>query len=72
MNEYDELFIKQKGCCAICETHQMDLKRSLAVDHCHETGKVRGLLCGECNKALGMFDDNTALLNSAVDYLKDK
>jgi hypothetical protein len=43
----------------------------LAVDHCHTTGKIRGLLCSKCNPALGAFNDNIEILNSAIKYLKE-
>lgn len=57
---------KQRGMCAICE-NIMDAHH---VDHCHDTGKVRGLLCGQCNQALGLFKDNQRSLARAIDYLK--
>jgi len=65
---YDKLFAKQRGACAICK--QPDLDKRLAVDHCHQTGKVRGLLCDRCNFSLGGFEDNINLLNKAIEYLK--
>lgn len=55
----------QGGVCAICEK-----ARKLVVDHDHETGKVRGLLCNQCNTALGLFKDDTVSLARAVEYLK--
>lgn len=67
--QYNELFISQNGSCAICNTHQSKLKVSLAVDHCHTTGKVRGLLCYNCNSGLGRFKDNTSYLLTAAEYL---
>lgn len=68
------LFEQQEGKCAICgeegfkmrDTH----KSSLNLDHCHTTGKVRGLLCHNCNRALGLFSDNTERLVSAIKYLE--
>ena len=68
--EYDRMFHEQRGCCAICHTHQLELKKALAVDHDHESGKVRGLLCGPCNRALGLFKDSTASLFNAINYLE--
>jgi hypothetical protein len=64
--------------CAICETHEQDVKRgpsasvetSLHIDHCHSTNKVRGLLCMNCNNLLGKANDNTNILHKAIDYLK--
>lgn len=63
---YDKLFKKQKGKCKICNSTS---KKRLNVDHCHETGKVRGLLCWNCNIALGYFKDNINYLSNAIRYL---
>src|SRR4030042_5864910 len=52
-NEYNELFEKQNECCAICGEHQSKFNKAFAVDHNHETGEVRGLLCQNCNNVLG-------------------
>lgn len=68
--EYNKLFIKQEGMCAICEKHQKDIKRRLCVDHCHKTGKVRGLLCGRCNTAAGLLDESTGIMKKMIEYLK--
>lgn len=54
--------------CAACGVP--DERGSLHVDHCHETGKVRGLLCGNCNRAIGLFQDNPAALRAAAEYLE--
>lgn len=69
--EYNTLFINQKGCCAICGRHQSELKQKLFVDHDHNTNAVRGLLCIKCNFALGYMNDDTALLESAIKYLNN-
>ena len=45
------------------------IKYKLAVDHCHKTGKIRGLLCGGCNTSIGSFEDNPELLKNAIKYL---
>lgn len=72
-SEYAKLFEDQKGVCAICENPETAKRngvvRALAVDHCHDTGKVRGLLCSNCNTALGKFKDNTKVLAKAIKYL---
>lgn len=68
MNEFEELNKKQNKVCAICGGINRD--RTLAVDHCHDTGNVRGLLCSRCNIGLGLFKDNQKLLAKAIDYLK--
>jgi hypothetical protein len=69
LEDYDELLLKQKNCCAICGKHQSNLTRTLFVDHCHTTGKVRGLLCHHCNILLGNAEDNITVLESAISYL---
>ena len=61
---------KQEGRCAICNTHEDIIGRTLHIDHCHVTGNVRQLLCGNCNTGLGMFKDNKQNLNKAIQYLE--
>ena len=61
--QYIEMFNKQKGKCAICETHQDNLKSPLHIDHNHKTGKVRALLCYKCNHGIGCFNDDIKLLS---------
>lgn len=63
------LYEKQEGKCAICARHETQFNRKLAVDHCHATGKIRGLLCSACNRALGLFRDKISSLNAATLYL---
>ncbi len=70
IQEYDSMYIEQGGCCAICGIHQSKLKRRLCVDHCHESNKIRGLLCINCNKGLGHFYDDLTFLHNAILYLK--
>ena len=56
--------------CAICELDEVDsLHGKLSVDHCHRTGKIRGLLCVNCNTAIGKLKDSDALLQKAINYL---
>lgn len=69
LEEYNGLFTRQEGKCAICRVHQIELKDKLCVDHNHETDKIRGLLCRECNFGLGKFKDNKKLLADAIAYL---
>lgn len=57
----------QGGVCAICGGKDKNFR--LAVDHCHQTGKIRGLLCSACNKAIGGFKDSPMLLIKAMRYL---
>lgn len=72
VEEYDALFEKQGGVCAICEKPEKltkgDKLHALAVDHNHETMQVRGLLCMNCNTRLGYFEGNN-LLHRMVAYL---
>lgn len=61
----------QGGVCAICGNGAEDTQHGLLhVDHCHDKGHVRGLLCSPCNLALGLFRDNPALLRRAAEYLE--
>ena len=70
--DYDRMVEKQDGKCAICEsTEPRSNGARFAIDHDHKTGKVRGLLCGLCNTAIGKFKDDVALLQSAIEYLRD-
>jgi len=69
--DYETLLVKQQGVCAICknEERRKDVKIRLSVDHCHITNKVRGLLCGNCNRAIGLLKDDPSLLIQASKYL---
>ncbi len=69
--EYDSMFNKQNGCCRICGKHQNEFSKALAVDHDHATKKIRGLLCSNCNKGLGFFNDDINKLSIAINYLKE-
>jgi hypothetical protein len=71
LDDYNDLFNAQEGCCIICDVHQSNLKKPLFVDHDHVTGKVRGLLCSACNSLLGYAHDNISILESAIKYLKN-
>ena len=74
--QYTEMYIKQNGKCAICNSINpnsgaaKDGSKSFCVDHCHTTGKVRGLLCFKCNSGIGNFIDNIENLKSAINYLE--
>lgn len=66
--KFDSMLSEQEGCCAICR--KPPAKVRLAIDHCHRSGDVRGLLCSFCNRALGLFGDDLEILNSAIKYLE--
>lgn len=70
-DEYDRMLERQGGVCAICGNGAADaLRKNLAVDHCHDSGRVRGLLCSNCNIGIGKFKDDPVLLRRAIKYLK--
>jgi len=71
MAEFEALLKYQKGGCAICEKPIDALSRRMNIDHCHETGKVRGILCTGCNTGLGHLGDNVEGLQKAMDYLNN-
>lgn len=75
VEEYKALFIEQGFRCAICRKAEYTKRKGtvmqLAVDHDHLTGEKRGLLCCNCNRALGLFGDNIQILLAAIDYLKE-
>ncbi len=68
--EYQSMLAAQDNRCAICNTHTSSLPRRLSVDHCHRTGKIRGLLCLKCNSLLGYAEDNEVILGTAISYLR--
>src|SRR5207247_5959942 len=75
LEEYNFLFIKQNGLCKICNKSEIVKRngkiKNLAVDHCHKTGKVRGLLCQSCNIMIGNSQDNINLLKFVIVYLEE-
>jgi Autographiviridae endonuclease VII len=74
--DYDQMFAAQSGLCAICDKPPTKVSRGnrkatdLAVDHDHDTGAVRGLLCASCNTVLGLLGDDTDRLQAAIGYLE--
>lgn len=69
LDEFQTRLEEQGAVCAICGRSSEGFQRAFAVDHNHETGVVRGILCPDCNRGLGGFRDNLGLLHKAVDYL---
>jgi hypothetical protein len=73
LEQYEEMHEKQDGKCAICKNPETQLRggkvKKLAVDHNHSTGKIRGLLCSDCNMGIGKLKDDYKILRQAADYL---
>lgn len=72
LKDYERVLKKQGLTCAICKGSPDGKWKKYNIDHCHETGKIRGLLCKGCNQGLGLFHDNAKLLIRASKYLKGK
>lgn len=75
LTDYNAMLEAQNGVCAICDRPEKFSTKgkgsmAMAVDHCHKTDKIRGLLCLKCNRAIGLFEDSTDSLQKAIDYLK--
>lgn len=68
IDKYELMFCRQNGACAICGKQNLDGKR-LCVDHCHSTGRVRGLLCDVCNTTIGKIGESLDTINSMYDYI---
>lgn len=70
LEDYEDLIIAQNSVCAICEKDLSSLSgRELHIDHCHDSGKIRGILCSHCNVGIGNLNDDIDLLYAAIDYL---
>lgn len=74
LEQYNEMLEKQNGVCAICKKPELSTRgrsknQSLAVDHCHDTGKIRELLCMDCNQTIGRFNDDPSWFIAASEYL---
>lgn len=72
LEDYNSMLNVQNECCKICKRHKSLFTRSLNVDHCHKTGKVRGLLCKDCNLLLGKVRDDVSVLLEAIKYLEEE
>lgn len=75
LEQYKDILKLQNNKCAICEisieTHLNLRQTYFPVDHCHTTGKIRGLLCDKCNRGIGLLQDNPDILQKAIDYLQN-
>ncbi len=69
LKEFNEMRKRQDYLCLICEKHESDSNKGLHIDHCHESNKVRGLLCNSCNLAIGQLKHNVTIMNKAIKYL---
>lgn len=71
--QYDAMLDAQGGVCAICKRPERAKRQGVVlrmpVDHCHETGRIRALLCHSCNRAIGLFGEDVGLMESAIQYL---
>src|ERR1700680_779912 len=71
IKDFEEMVERQFNCCAVCGKNGVDEKHGrLSVDHDHKTGKIRELLCDNCNGGIGKFQDNQSLLFKAIIYLR--
>lgn len=71
LDQYNEMHKSQNGVCKICKNPEPYKGYSLAVDHCHECGEIRGLLCSRCNRAIGWLEDSPERLIQAAIYLEE-
>jgi hypothetical protein len=77
IDDYNHLFLKQKGKCDICDKAESQLDTNgkvkwLSVDHNHDTSEIRGLLCNSCNTGIGKLGDSIKVLENAIKYLKER
>lgn len=73
IEQYEEMVSIQNNSCAICRKHKDDFSgrgNNFHIDHCHTTGKLRGLLCSNCNTGLGQFKDDGEIMKNAIEYIK--
>ena len=71
LEEYNEMLVKQNYSCAICGMHRSHMKKNMAVDHDHQTGKNRKLLCNKCNTAIGLLKEDIGIIYNMINYLKE-
>lgn len=72
LDVYKKLFEEQKGVCAICSSPENGRYSHLSIDHNHDTNQIRGLLCNNCNRGIGLLKDNPELMRRAADYVENK
>jgi len=69
-DQFNKMLVDQNNMCKICNNKFKD-KKDTHIDHCHNSNIVRGLLCNNCNMALGQFNDNTDIMDKAIKYLEN-
>lgn len=69
LEQYNQFLLSQNNCCAICKTQHHNGK-GWHIDHCHKTNIIRGILCNNCNVALGHFKEDVDLMLKAIEYLQ--
>lgn len=72
IEDYNRVVAQHRGVCDICGGPPDGRWDTFTLDHCHNTGELRGILCSKCNRGIGFFQDDTQLLIKAVNYLKRK
>jgi hypothetical protein len=70
IDDYFDMLDSQGGGCAICDGRENGRYEYMSVDHCHKTGRIRGLLCSNCNRGIGLLRDDPELLEKAAKYLR--
>lgn len=69
LEQYNEILKKQNNCCDICKKSNLNEIKDLSVDHCHKTNKIRGLLCQNCNTALGLLKEDRQIFENGIKYI---
>jgi len=70
LNDYEKMLKEQGDGCKICGKTEEQEGRRLAIDHCHSSGEVRGILCSNCNQAIGLLNDDVEVIEKAAEYIK--
>ena len=70
LDDYYKILKDQGGGCKLCGRTEDQEGRKLAIDHCHTSGNIRGILCANCNQALGLLYDSTSTMQRAIEYIK--
>lgn len=70
-SDYSLMFENQNGCCGICLNPVEYRGKNTHIDHCHTSGKVRKILCSNCNTAIGLMKDDVEILKKAIEYIEE-